>query len=262
MDLDVHIVYRQLMAKLPAAQTIECFHLAFLGVLRTRLAPTRYVLKGGANLRYFFDSARYSEDIDLDVAGVRGSTLEKNVDGVLTSKPLEFSLRSCGLRVAGVIKPQQTDTTRRWKLSIAASGHRDPVRTKIEFSHRDRDDRYVLETVPDRVVKPYGTRSPSVQHYTAAAATEQKIRAVAGRSKTQARDVFDLELLLRRTPLTAGALDPELCRKAAERGLELPHEAFIDQVLAFLDPEVAELYDATVWEQMQEFVVSRLLEGR
>jgi len=29
-----------------------------------------------------------------------------------------------------------------------------------------------------------------------------------------------------------------------------------------LDPEVAELYDATTWEQMQEFVARRLLADR
>lgn len=56
------------------AHTIECFHLGFLAVLRTRLDEGRYILKGGANLRYFFASVRYSEDIDLDVSRVAGWT--------------------------------------------------------------------------------------------------------------------------------------------------------------------------------------------
>lgn len=250
------------MVKYTEAQIIECFHLAFLEVLRVRLDPARYVLKGGVNLRYFFDSVRYSEDIDLDVCGVDGWMLEDRIDGVLSSQPLAFLLRSDGLQVSDVTKPKQTDTTRRWKVSITAPGHATPVRTKIEFSNRNGEQRYSLEAVPSRVVKRYGIRAPSVQHYEAEPATEQKISALAGRSETQARDVFDLELLLRRTSLAPGAVDPEICRTAAERALELPYEAFVDQVLPFLDPEVAELYDETTWDQMQHFIAGQLLEDQ
>lgn len=248
------------MAAYTQAQVIERFHLAFLQVLRARLNPARYVLKGGANLRYFFDSVRYSEGIDLDVAQLETWALAEKVDGVLGSQPLEFILRSGGLAVAGCTKPKQTETTRRWKVSITAPGHSHPLRTKIEFSNRNGERRYTLETVPDRIVKRYALRSPSIQHYAAEPATEQKIRALAGRSETQARDVFDLDLLLRGTPLEPGAVESELRRTAAERGLELPFEAFADQVLPFLDPEVVELYDKTTWHQMQAFVADKLLE--
>ena len=55
------------MGSLSNAQIIELFHVAFLDVLSSRLDPARYVLKGGTNLRYFFESLRYSEDIDLDM---------------------------------------------------------------------------------------------------------------------------------------------------------------------------------------------------
>lgn len=252
------------MAKYSAVQTIECFHLVFLEVLRVRLDPARYVLKGGANLRYFFDSARYSEDIDIDVSGVADWMLENKVDGVLSSQPLEFILRSRGLAVVAtdITKPKQTDTTRRWKVPIIASGQSEPVRTKIEFSNRNGEHRYVLETVLDRVVESYGLRAPSTQHYAAEPAAEQKVKALAGRSETQARDVFDLELLLRKASIAPGAVDPEICQTAAERGLELPYEAFTDQVLPFMDPEIAELYDARTWNQMQDFVTRRLLADR
>lgn len=55
------------MPDLTRAQRIELFHLAFLEMLSKRLDLSRYVLKGGANLRYFFGSVRYSEDIDIDL---------------------------------------------------------------------------------------------------------------------------------------------------------------------------------------------------
>jgi predicted nucleotidyltransferase component of viral defense system len=250
------------MARLSLAQIIEAFHLAFLEVLRTRLNPARYVLKGGANLRYFFDSVRYSEDIDLDVSGVPGWALEEKIDALLQSPALAITLRSAGLAVVAdeVGKPKQTDTTRRWKVPVLAEGRREPIRTKVEFSYRDGDHRHVLEAVPIRMATPYGLRPPTIQHYREAPATEQKVRALAGRSETQARDVFDLDLLLRRAPEACRAVDAGTRRAAAERGLELPYGAFADQVLPFLDPEVADLYDETAWSGMQSFVIDELLE--
>jgi predicted nucleotidyltransferase component of viral defense system len=250
------------MSELRDAQIVELFHLAFLQVLQARFDQSRYVLKGGANLRYFFDSVRYSEDIDLDIYGSASWTLAEKVDGILDSPTIDAVLRSGGLAVDGYTKPKQTQTTRRWKVAIAVAGRRETVRTKIELSHRNGEQRRVLEPVADRIVAPYALRAPTVQHYTADAATEQKIKALAGRSETQARDVFDIDLLLRRQPLKAGTLDPQILEQAAARDLELPFEAFSDQVLPFLDPEVTELYDRAIWEQMQLFVAGRLLEAR
>jgi predicted nucleotidyltransferase component of viral defense system len=247
------------MFELRDAQVVELFHLAFLQVLQARLDQARYVLKGGANLRYFFDSVRYSEDIDLDIDGVAPWTLTEKVDAILDSATIEAVLRSGGLAVEHFSKPKQTDTTRRWKVAIAVTGRRESVRTKIELSHRNGERRQVLEPVPGRIVAPYALRAPTLQHYTADAATEQKIRALAGRSETQARDVFDLDLLLRRQPLAGGTIEPQILEQAAERGLELPFDAFRDQVLPFLDPEVLELYTKATWEQLQLFVTETLL---
>jgi hypothetical protein len=138
------------MGSLGRAQTIELFHIAFLDVLSRRVDPARYVLKGGANLRYFFESLRYSEDIDLDIHGVPQWRLEEKVDGVLESGAMKAILRVGGLAVAEFTKPKQTETTRRWKVAIEAPGDSDPVRTKIEFSNRNGERRYRLEAVPGR----------------------------------------------------------------------------------------------------------------
>lgn len=250
------------MPDLRAAQPVEFFHLAFLQVLQARLDQSSYVLKGGANLRYFFESVRYSEDIDLDAGGIEGWALTERVDGVLTSPAIERLLRSGGLAVAEISKPKQTETTQRWKVGLAVRERRDPVRTKIEFSRRNGDDRYLLEAVPGRVAAPYALRSPTLLHYTGEAAVEQKIKALAGRSETQARDVFDLDLLLRRQPPIPMTGDAHVREQAAERALDLPYGAFRDQVLPFLDPEVAELYEgAAAWRRIQDFVVERLAEA-
>lgn len=248
--------------RLTDAEVVEFFHLAFLQVLPARLDQDHYVVKGGTNLRYFFESLRYSQDIDLDAVAIEPWKLEARVDEVLASPATQLLLRSGGLALHDATKPKQTDTTQRWKLSVASSGRRETVRTRIEFSHRVTDQRRILEAVPDRVVAPYALRAPTLLHYTAAAAIEQKIEALAQRSETQARDVFDLELLLRRhrAVIGAGEIEPNIFEVAEERLFELPFEAFRDQVLPFLDPEVVELYDLAAWEQMQNFVGERLME--
>jgi hypothetical protein len=251
------------MAEFSNAQITELFHLAFLDALSKRLDPARYVLKGGANLRYFFASARYSEDIDLDISGKAPWGLEEKVDAVLDSGALKILLRVGGLSIAEFSKPKQTATTRRWKVGVAISGRAEIVRTKIEFSNRGSEGSYLLEPIPSAVVAPYALRSPSVQHYTDGTPTVQKVRALAGRSETQARDVFDLDLLLRRCPLPPGALGAKVLTEAGDRALQLPYDAFRDQVLPFLEPDALELYEGeAAWEQMQTFVAAKLEEGR
>lgn len=242
------------------AQAIEFFHLAFLQVLQRRVDQRRYILKGGANLRYFFGSVRYSEDIDLDVAGVERWDLEEKIDGVLSSPALSKLLLGGSLSIAETSKTKQTETTQRWKLGLALPSQTGPLRTKVEFSRRNGEDRYLLEAVPARIIDPYRLHAPSLRHYLAASATEQKIAALAKRSETQARDVFDLDLLLRPDPALAGGSPAELREKAAQRAFELPFSAFRDQVVPFLDPDIAELYDEDAWKQIQSFVVERLLE--
>ncbi len=51
-------------------QMREVFHLVFLGALVRSVPLSAFTLKGGTNLRFFFGSIRYSEDVDLDVSGL------------------------------------------------------------------------------------------------------------------------------------------------------------------------------------------------
>jgi hypothetical protein len=50
-------------------QQREVFHLEFLRWFGRKLDYRYYALKGGVNMRLFFGSMRYSEDMDLDLAG-------------------------------------------------------------------------------------------------------------------------------------------------------------------------------------------------
>jgi predicted nucleotidyltransferase component of viral defense system len=245
------------------AQIIEMFHLLFLRAL-TSDRQDWFVLKGGANIRYFFDSPRYSNDIDLDFHGREAWQVGQTVDMVLGGPALRTLARQARIEIAETSAPKQTDTTRRWKIGLGANGHANTIRTKIEFSDRNGgSDDISAERVPDSIVGPYGLAAPLVAHYGEIAAIEQKIAALALRSETKARDIFDLDLLLRRH-YSADSTRPDLSSRhaaqAAHRALEVPYESFMSEVAPFLETEIADLYDEADWDQMRSSVAIALNE--
>jgi len=245
-------------------QAVEAFHLAFLRVLESRLQRDAFVVKGGVNLRAWFGSLRYSEGLDLDL--LRGEVFEvrDKVDAVVAAPALRDLLRAMGLAMTRSSASKQTSTTQRWKLEFSQTGRGMPLHTKVEFSRRGGIDDYALEPVLPEVVRPYGIPAPTVHHYTAAAALRQKIAALAGRREAQARDIWDLDHLLRTTradprPLPARMRDA--LPGAFERAADLPFDAFRAQVVPFLPPDRQELLGSREsWQRMQELVIQRLLE--
>ena len=253
-----------MVSRLPM-QHVECFHLGFLRLLEVRLNRAMWVVKGGVNLRAWFGSRRYSEDLDLDALGGAPHTLRERVDGVLQSRPLADLLRAQGLHIARVSKSKQTDTTQRWKIALGADGVAVPLHTKVEFSRRTtRDEEYALEAVRSDIVRPYGLPSPTVNHYTAQAAIRQKIRALASRSETPARDVWDLDHLLRTTQADPRSLTTDLQAAvpvAIDKLTALGYDVFRSQVVPYLAPDDQEVYGTRdAWTRMTALVVERLLE--
>ena len=102
---------------------MECFHLLLLRLLEVRLDRADWVVKGGVNLRAWFGSVRYSEDLDIDL--VRGSVhrVQERIDTLLGSAAFRDLLAAQGLELARSSKPKQTETTQRWKFEVRAEGH-------------------------------------------------------------------------------------------------------------------------------------------
>src|SRR5438105_4480277 len=113
------------------------FHLVFLRALTARGEDKAlFALKGGCNLRFFFGSVRYSEDIDIDVAVVAKGTLKNKIERLLYAPTVAGPLKTHAIEIVDISAPKQTDTTQRWKVGIRAQGAALPLRTKIEFSRR------------------------------------------------------------------------------------------------------------------------------
>jgi hypothetical protein len=234
------------------AKLIEFLHLAFLQVLPTRLPVTEYVVKGGANLRLFFDSRRRSQDIDLDYVGSAFWRAEERVDAVLASRAFTDLLRLQGVELVDVAKTKQTDTTRRWKFAVQGGGAW--LNSKIEFSARGNTDPEVsFDIARSDIGRATGLRAVRANHYLAPAATRQKIHVLAERKETEPRDVFDLDLLVSKYPdeVRPGDVAPDLAAKASDAAFAIPFEAYEELVVEYLEDEFVEIYDRReVWDEM------------
>jgi len=244
-------------------QYVEQFHLLFLDQLGRKLDKRYFALKGGCNLRFFLKSIRYSEDMDLDVQTVPRALLQDKVRMILDSKPFSQILQVRDIQIAQWTEPKQTDTTQRWKLILHITGSAMPLPTKIEFSRRGMQDESQFEPVDPELIRSYRLAPIMASHYPIDIAYRQKVGALANRTLTQARDVFDLNLLI-----NSGArkeLPDELkkcCRKAQENAMSVTFATFKSQVLAYLTEEYRAQYDSdSVWETMQLTVVEALGEA-
>lgn len=245
-------------------QHIECFHLVLLRMLESRLDRSRWVVKGGVNLRSWFGSLRYSEDLDVDVLGGSAHTLREKLDKLLSASAFRDMLLAQGLALLRATRPKQTETTQRWKFEIQPTDSTLALHTRVEFSRRGSREEYVLEAVRPEIVRPYGLLAPTANHYTARAAMRQKITALASRAETQARDVWDLEHLLRTTSVEPGpftSAERKTVAAALDRALGLSFDVYRAQVVPFLETAHQELYGSpSAWERIRELVMDRLGE--
>ena len=258
--------------RLSVPEVHEVVQLAFLAGLTQRLPAWHYILKGGANLRLFLESPRSSEDMDFDAIDIPDWKLADKVNESLRAPVVGLILRTHGLTVTRAGGQKQTATTQRWAVEVQAPGHRLPVSTTGEFSHRVNAaaaqdaarSTASADPIDPRIAGRYGTPPMVLPHYLPTAAITQKIEALAQRAVSQPRDVFDLDLLLARHPDEApkyGDVDAEHAQRAAERATELEVEAFRDAVLPFIDLAVRPFYETpAAWSAMQDRVATYLLE--
>jgi predicted nucleotidyltransferase component of viral defense system len=239
-------------------QLREVFHLEFLRWLGRKVKADNYAVKGGVNLRFFFKSFRYSEDMDLDVHGIKVAILAEIVMKILSTEAFQNNLRSFGIMKAvppDISKAKQTETTQRFKIHLILRSGED-LFTKIEFSRRGLAGKVVVGPVNDSVVRAYKLAPLLVPHYDANSAIAQKIGALAGRTSVQARDVFDLYLLSSQyDPLSRAAIKnvgSDTIHKAYERAFEVEFDQFRDTVVSYLSSGDRGIYnDPGAWEEVR-----------
>lgn len=253
--------YNQIRMKFTSLQRREIFHLLFLEELLRCSDSRLYVVKGGINLRFFFNSPRFSEDMDIDVMGGAVGTLKKNGYKILANKSFLRVLKTYGIDDVLPNDPdraKQTETTQRFRANLITTAG-DILPTKIEFSRRKPvfEQGSTYDLVDPELARRYSRVSFHAQHYSGESAVMQKVEALALRTQTQARDVFDLYLLYSSgfigSKTIAKICSSQLREQAVTALGSLTFEHFQGHVLEFLDPSVRQKnQDPQSWTRMKE----------
>lgn len=249
--------------QLGARAKTEVFHLFFLRQFNNAIDNDLYAIKGGCNLRFFFNSARYSQDLDLDIATLQVQTLANKVDKLLASPNLTKPLKHFGIQAVDFSAPKQTSTTQRWKVQLHNNGGGLPINTKIEFSRRDRVTFHQLDNVSMSICQQYQLPPLRLSHYGFQQSLIQKITALAERATPQARDIFDIYHLLHlNKSKISDTLTSNQITQAQEAILAINFEDYKSQVVNFLDVTQQSFYDDPhYWSEMQERVFNYLDEA-
>lgn len=243
----------------------EIFHLLFLERLLKSTDSKLYAVKGGCNLRFFFNSPRYSEDLDLDVFGGSVETLKKNGYKILADPAFVRNLNSFGIEnliVNDPSKAKHSTTTQRFRCQLVnRAGESFP--TKVEFSRRSQTFAGVVsESIDPELIHTYKRRSFASPHYDGIRAASQKIDDLANRSEVQARDPFDLYLLFQSGAVKSfniKEIDPGTRSKATKNLLQIDFDYFHDQVVQYLELGVREDYnDKNHWHIIQKKLLELL----
>jgi len=247
-------------------QLREVFHLEFLRWLGRKIRPNCYAIKGGANLRFFFKSFRYSEDVDLDVRDIKRDVLKEAVMHILNATSFHDNLRPFGVEriiPPDITKAKQTETTQRFKAHIMTYAGED-LFSKIEFSRRGFTGEVTVQPIDDMILRTYGLAPLVIPHYGVGGAILQKIHALSTRTIVQPRDIFDLYILSPQydpTKTKEIRLENVTIAKVCQNIFEVEFIQFRDTVISYLSHEDRAMYNSeAVWDELK-LKVSSFIEG-
>lgn len=241
-------------------QSVELFHLLFLSQLGRKVDKKLYALKGGCNMRFYFKSIRYSQDMDLDIQTIHKDTLFKNVNKLLHSVPFRNILQAQGMGILNISTPKQTPTTQRWKIELKSKYTALPLHTKVEFSRREFEDDTIYEPIDSQIIREYSILPFMVNHYSIQSMFRQKVRALALRKEPQSRDIFDLYLLIgsgHHFKLDKNTI--AILEDAKYKAKGITFEDFKGQVIAYLADDLQKEYDdVSVWDVIVKTVITSM----
>ena len=250
-------------------QQREVFHLEFLRWLGYKINPNSYALKGGTNMRFFFNSNRYSDDMDIDISNLTINDLQDIVLKILLSQSFIniFKLYSIErITTQDIVKAKQTKTTQRFKIHLMTFAEED-LFTKIEFSRRGMDKGIIVKAVSNTILRKYKLPPLLVPHYNIQSAIVQKIGAIVFRKAVQARDIYDLYILSsqytdKELP-ESKILNKNNLKKAYDNIFTVTFEQFQDSVVSYLPSEQQSIYKIeSSWDEIRLKVANLTRELR
>lgn len=238
-------------------QIREIFHLEFLRWFGEKTKSEYYALKGGMNLRFFYNSFRYSQDMDLNAHIIRVDVLQDKVMQVLESSSFQDNLKPFGIDdiiPPDITKAKQTETTQRFKVHLITANKED-LFTKIEFSPRRFKNNIKIETVSNAILREYKITPLLVPHYDIISTVSQKLKALSARTIIQPRDIFDLYILSTQFEPSERKkikLSKAKINQAYENIFKISFEQFKDTVIAYLPKKDQRVYNSRdLWDEIK-----------
>lgn len=220
----------------PDLEAREYFLILLLKEISQRLSGRPFAIKGGICLRFFYQSPRLSEDMDLDIAQVSVSTLKGIIKKILNSQSFNIFLENQNIRIAKYLASKQTPTTQRWKITLSLGGRL--LSTKLEFSRR-RGEIPFTSGIPDNsLLSKYEIVTFVTQHYSLEEMIKQKILALASPTRQAARDLFDLYYLINKKITEKTGLPQKIIIEAFEKCKNISPTTFKTQVVPFLPEDL------------------------
>ncbi len=252
-----------LLSPVAAREVVQLLILqALMGIRR----GSGITVKGGVNLRLFFGSERYSEDMDLDGTAQARDAIRATIHGMFEDRAFIQRLRKLGIRELdpGEGPNKDTETTFRYKFGVVVGGGvRHSTKVEVSFRGRHEADRAVIELPTTEILRAYGMEGIGVRHYVREAAVRQKLDALGGRREAQARDVFDLHLLApdpapdALVRFLAKEVAPGRVKEARARALDITYAEYGGQVFQFLGEEARRQYATELaWDDIRLAVVA------
>ena len=207
-------------------------------------------------MRLFFNSIRYSEDMDIDINTMSINALRDTVINIVGSVAFLNELRSYGIeqiQMQAMAKAKQTQTTQRFKIHLFTQQSED-LFTKIEFSRRQPSDIAISKSVSEKIMRQYKMTPLIVSHYDAMSAIKQKITALANRKVVQARDTFDLYMLSTQYSPELGKIetDAATATAACDNLYSVSFQQFHDSVVNYLAEEDKTAYNTPeIWDEIR-----------
>lgn len=233
--------------KLIPIQIREFFHLTLLRSISQRFADRIYVLKGGICLRFFYNSVRFSEDIDFDISQkIPIDTLSRNINNILKSQAFISILFPYGVKEINFKEVKKTHITHRWKIKLVMLNNTE-VSTKIEFSERQKEFTWISGTPNRELLQTYQISPFISKYYDINELTIQKIYALVSSNRAAARDLFDLHHLFFSYNVDTKELKKEIkidiLKNAGDKISGFKISDFQAEIIPFLPLDLAEYYN-------------------
>lgn len=243
------------------AELRNAFQERLLAAIFKARQPGELILKGGGAMKVRTQSARFTQDIDLDHDPRRG--LESLVKSIRKAIDQAFV---GGFKKLQVSEPKQTDTVARWKIHGQGPKGED-FHLTVEVSRRHAIDQEEVEASLLQVRDRNFSSRVYIDVYKADKLAEMKLYALLDDNRVAPRDIYDLDLLIGEGAAPSGEAMANLQAKYGDVSGQLvkklaamPWPLFESQALSAIPDALRPRIDAVEYAAMQERILNEVMK--